>query len=1104
MKKTLAILLSCILVVGVVFAIAISASADEKTQPLGTTVQVTMADGTTKFLGYQPTEGTTHPETGKTVVPGKEDPENGIKVTTYTETAVNTLNGTTGTLTLDPATGTLTLDGVTGVANIICYTGSLTVVVKGENTIEATSGNNVSVNIAGTETAEAGDLTIKGDGTLTTKTNNFGIVCQHGRLTITDNVTVKATTTDASGAANPDAIHVASTGKGLTIDGNAKVWATAPAQAIRVAATAEPSYLGGNAEIHALATADVATINSMSSKKYTTATFKEVYFQDNVKFYAEGFAAGVGQKNDGVVMTVKDNALLDIDVKDCVSWKAGIDAKKYTQLGGTVDIDVVMLTKAAKDTDQLAPCGLASSNGEGMDLLDGKLDISVTAGEQVLLARATGIFTVPVTDGSTAVNIAGTDITLKVSVLGGCGTSSSGGFDIQTKGTFNMTGGSITADIGEGVTGGLFHSRIKNNVFNISGGKISGTGDVFVHATQNSSVKIIGGEIDWNSRVQNLRPSKSTITIAAADGSYPVDGAAKTLKITPLAAPVLKTEGVTKDDVPVKWDAVADAVGYNVYVNGELKETVTATSYTIPAMPNTKYDIKVESVNALGGKGLASTVSVTTPDGISSRVPPAAPTGLKLVGADAASAVVAWNAVDKAEGYFVYVDGVQVNEEAITAPVYKLTALEAGKEVTVLVKASSIAGKSEESASIKVAPVASDKVTLVEVVLADGTSAYLGSGNTTVNGATGTVAFDAATGTVTVTDVTGVDSILGAKKMTVVFKGASEIGANAEKNVLTAEELIIEGDGSVKIEAAKATYPIFAGKSLVVQGSVKLTMKAPAGSALLHAGRVGGDCSVIVRGNAVLDVSGTGRGLYAAGEKTTVIVTENANVTLETSNDTIAAVCDTDDEGYTGAAGGFVEFSGNAKVLVKNGNCGIRVNFNIKGEHDATVSLICKDNAYVDITAPGQTAYLVDGASANSKGKVVSVFTVQDNAFLKLTNNGPASNGNLYPALQLKTDGNTVTIDGGTLELVGHPDKACYAVGGKTTYKFDGYKTFVGGVDKASAKDVTKFSTTDKYIMITFGNPPTADVNYVWVAVLVGFSVLTAAGVVIARKKAII
>ena len=1060
MKKTLAILLSCMLIVGVVFAMFITSSADEPaTEIFASTIKVRVPDGADDdlladeiYVGRQPLY---------------EDAENPTRITGYSdEVKNNPLTLGSGTLTLDAATGTVTIENISNVVGIHSATGSMTLVVKGTNTIDATidpdgegegkapGSNNVQVGFYQAANADAGtpeyrgNLTIKGDGVLNVKSNAYCIVSNSGGLEITENVTINGETTDATG--NNEVIHVASTNSNpcdMVFSGDVKVNTKSHKNGIRMAQAA------------------------------TSGT-----------------------------MIIKDNADLKVVVdtaSDGSTWGGAIVTSNFEMISGNLDIDFT----SVKD----APTGLNFQKGTSVKLIGGKIDIKCTTTAN----RVYGIFI----KDNPSIDFLGTDLNIEVESGAGGKTDSYSTGVIGNQSmvvTVNFAAGKLTYKGGANSDGLFGHQT--NATINISGGEISGSANSFISTTGKAvTLNITGGTFDTTSAVVNVakngaNAAGTSLTQTASSSNayaakYVVDAAAKTFKATGIAAPAdLKAGSVTKDDAPITWAAVTDAVGYNVYVDGKKVNDapVTTTSYTVPVMPNTKYAIAVSAINPLGGENRAVAISVTTPDGISSRVPPAAPTGLKLVGADAASAVVAWDAVDKAEGYFVYVDGVQVNEEAITAPVYKLTALEAGKEVTVLVKAASIAGKSEDSASIKVAPVASDKLTLVEVVLADGTSAYLGAGNTTVNGATGTVAFDAATGTVTVTDVTGVDSILGAKKMTVVFKGASEMGANAGTNVLTADELIIEGDGSVKIEAAKATYPIFAGKSLVVQGSVKLTMKAPAGSALLHAGRVGGDCSVIVKGNAVLDVSGTGRGLYAAGEKTTVIVTENANVTLETTGDTIAAVCDTDDEGYTGPAGGFVEFSGNAKVLVKNGNCGIRVNFNIKGEHDATVSLICKDNAYVDITAPGQTAYLVDGAGANSKGKVVSVFTVQDNAFLKLTNNGPASNGNLYPALQLKTDGNTVTIDGGTLELVGHPEKACYAVGGKTTYKFDGYKTFVGGVDKASAKDVTKFSTTDKYIMITFGNPPTADVNYVWVAVLVGFSVLTAAGVVIARKKAII
>ena len=1055
MKKTLAIILSCLLIVGVVFAMAISAAADGNDVPaelFATTVQVHMPDGADEddkedivFLGRQPLY---------------ENAEAPTSITGYSTTDVkNTLTIGEGTLVLDPATGTVTTTNVTGIHALKCYTGSMTLVVKGTNTfVNSGDNNNVLVNFYQAANAEAGtpeyrgNLTIKGDGVLNFKAKAYCVVAQYGNMEVTDNVTLNGENINATG--NNDVLHVAN-GNGDTVKSSGDM------------------ILGGNAKIN-------------------IKTFKN----------------GIRMPSSGTLV-VKDNVNIKIESPAMDGWGGAILASNFEMISGTIDIDVA----SVKD----APTGLNFQTGSSVKFIGGKVDIDVvtTGGNRVY-----GIFF----KNQPSVDFLGTEINVNVDSAAGGKTDSysTGVLGNQAMAlTVNFKAGKLTYNGGSN-SDALFGMQV-GSVINISGGEISGTANTIISTTgQAIELNVTGGTLDLNAAVVNVgkngaNAAGTTLTQTAAANTsayaakYVVDPAGKTFKVTGIAAPAnVKAGTVTKDDAPLTWDAVTDAAGYNVYANGKLlnNELITTNSWTAPVMPNTDYEIVVAAVNPLGGEVAAAAITFKTPDGVSSRVVPNSPTGLILNGANDAKAIISWNAVDGADGYNVYVDDVKVNEAVITDTVYTLSALEAGKELNVTVVAVNMVGESEKATAIKVAPVVSDKASLLEVTLADGTLVALGSGKTSVNGTTGTVAFDAATGIATVTDLTGVRTLSATKTLTVVFKGTTTIGAEAAANVLCADNLIIDGDGIVTVDANKATYPIIGQANVTFQGSVKMTVKAPNSSSTIHAARMGGDCTILIKDNVVLDIDGKGRALNAAGEKVAVIITDKADVTIAANSDAIQAIADKDNADFTGTPGAYVEVSGNSKLLVTKGNCGIRCSYAMKDagllETNGSSQVVFKDNALIDITAPGQTVYVVDAAGTTNKGVNAATFTLTGNAHAKLTNNGPASNGNYYAALHLNSDANALNIDGGSLELI-VSDKStlgAYKVEGRATYNFKGYKSFVGGTDAETAADITAFTSAPKYIKISFTNPPTSDVSVSAVATAAALAVMMGLAVVVLRKKA--
>ncbi|MDR1974572.1 MAG: T9SS type A sorting domain-containing protein [Bacteroidales bacterium] len=91
------------------------------------------------------------------------------------------------------------------------------------------------------------------------------------------------------------------------------------------------------------------------------------------------------------------------------------------------------------------------------------------------------------------------------------------------------------------------------------------------------------------------------------------------LLFTDIAAPTVPTDlaGVpTETNIALTWTASTDNVGvvkYNVYVDGQLVDTVTETNYTITGLTaETQYTIEVEAVDAAGNISPKASVVLTT------------------------------------------------------------------------------------------------------------------------------------------------------------------------------------------------------------------------------------------------------------------------------------------------------------------------------------------------------------------------------------------------------------------------------------------------------------------------------------------------------------
>ncbi|MDQ3016323.1 MAG: hypothetical protein M3R25_06365, partial [Bacteroidota bacterium] len=117
-------------------------------------------------------------------------------------------------------------------------------------------------------------------------------------------------------------------------------------------------------------------------------------------------------------------------------------------------------------------------------------------------------------------------------------------------------------------------------------------------------------------------------------------------------------------NVTLTWlDAMDDTgvIAYNVYVNGELVETVTETSAELKGLaPLTEYEFGITAVDAAGNESLPTTITLTTgQDSTPDTEAPSTPTNLQ-VSAGANSAVFSWDfSTDNVgvAGYVTFVDG---------------------------------------------------------------------------------------------------------------------------------------------------------------------------------------------------------------------------------------------------------------------------------------------------------------------------------------------------------------------------------------------------------------------------------------------------------------
>lgn len=208
--------------------------------------------------------------------------------------------------------------------------------------------------------------------------------------------------------------------------------------------------------------------------------------------------------------------------------------------------------------------------------------------------------------------------------------------------------------------------------------------------TWNAVTNATGYDVFVNGVSKGVQSTTSYTIAETAVGSYEVEVVAKstnslyiesdkstkvtyTIDPTKLATPVLTLTGNV-----VSWDEVANATGYEVFVNDTSKGEQTTLSYTITDTAIGDYAVTVKALNpdtAYAASDVSTAVTYTI-----------APISLDAPALTLTNNVVSWDAISNATGYDVYVNGDKVASQ--TALSYTINTVQDSKHA-VVVKATS-------------------------------------------------------------------------------------------------------------------------------------------------------------------------------------------------------------------------------------------------------------------------------------------------------------------------------------------------------------------------------------------------------------------------------
>ncbi len=490
MKKTISIVLSIAMVLSLMtglFTLNLSAT---NTEIYASTVEVTLADGTTVYLGKQPVIGTEGADAGKIIG--------------YSETNIlNILTLKNGSMTFDETTGTLTLQDIGGVKKIYSETGSLVVIVKGHNEIVNDGPNGLTVHFREYVDPNAdvkviksnGNLTIKGDGFLSVTSTAFTVMSNCGNLEVTGDVTLEAhATADTTNTA--DAIHTSNGGS----EGN---YIRFSERATVIASSKSPYVIRSNQTGSGIYITDNANV-SVSGGKTSSIAAKDIFEMTGGLLTITG-PCQYGLKSDNKLIMAGGTATVDTDVT--ANWGSSVKTKHYIQTGGTLNI----ITENEETVQSFM--GLDITDGSAA-FKGGALNITST---NKYKDRGYGIFF----KNTSSASFEGTVVDVNVSNKSRA--DGNGIMAMQGSSTrLDISGGKISYT-GNEFTNGLFDVNVSNATVNISGGTITGNAKSFAFSQGvNMTFNITGGNIDTTSTVKNYIASDGTKTFTQS-GSVLMD-----------------------------------------------------------------------------------------------------------------------------------------------------------------------------------------------------------------------------------------------------------------------------------------------------------------------------------------------------------------------------------------------------------------------------------------------------------------------------------------------------------------------------------------------------------------------------------------------------
>ncbi len=191
------------------------------------------------------------------------------------------------------------------------------------------------------------------------------------------------------------------------------------------------------------------------------------------------------------------------------------------------------------------------------------------------------------------------------------------------------------------------------------------------------------------------KSEKAEITVST---KTPADNIAPTIPSNLVATP-------TETSIALSWTVSTDnmsVAGYTVYLDGDLIETVSETSFTVKGLsPDTNYNLAVEAFDEAGNKSEKAEIDIPTNPIIDNEAPTAP---INLVATPSATSIaLSWTpSTDNVgvAGYTVYLEGDSI--ETVSETSFTVTELSPGTDYNLTVEAFDADGNKSEKAEIDI------------------------------------------------------------------------------------------------------------------------------------------------------------------------------------------------------------------------------------------------------------------------------------------------------------------------------------------------------------------------------------------------------------------